>query len=305
MELSLAAAGASVGAVAALSPRSAAALALPLFGRIARPRPMRPGDEPTMWRATRGSVRIPGVDRRGTDVDTFEWGAGPRTVVLAHGWNGRASQFSTLVRELVADDWRVVSFDAPAHGGSGGRRAYLVDWLDVLTELQQRHGAFEAVVGHSFGGLAALVGVAGGTEAARVVTVAAPADADLLLSQFQGMLGYSDTVAAIVRERFARTYFPGESDPFARLSTVRRPLPPQVSLLVAHDAGDRVVPFAESGRIVAANPRAGLLATTGLGHNRILTADVFLDAVLAHLRAPVAPVVGTTADLPAAVSVAA
>jgi len=285
MDLAITAAGVTVRTAATFSPRWGAAVAMPLFGYVAKPRPIHPDDEPTMSRARRRTVRIAGVDRRGVDVDTYEWGAGPRAVLLAHGWNGRASQFSVLVRELVAEGYRVVAFDAPAHGTSGGRRTYLVDWLDVFAALQDRHGAFHAMVGHSFGGLATLVGVAGGTDAARVVTIAAPADADLLLRQFQGMLGYSDAVSARMRERFANRYFPGEPDPFAWLSSVRRPLPAGVALLVAHDDGDRMVPFAESGRIAAANRGARLLATSGLGHNRILTADVVLDAVLEHLEA--------------------
>ena len=288
MNLALAAAGTSVRAAAALSPRWGAAVAMPLFGHVAKPRPVHADDEATMLRARRQTVRIAGIDRRGVDVDTYEWGDGPRTVVLSHGWNGRASQFSALVRELRADGYRVVSFDAPAHGGSGGRHTYLVDWLDVFAALQEHHGGFDAMVGHSFGGLATLVGVAGGIDAARVVTIAAPADADLLLSQFQGMLGYSGAVAASMRELFATRYFPGEPDPFAWLSGVRRPLPAGVPLLVAHDHGDRVVPFAEAGRVVAANPGAKLLATKGLGHNRILTDDAVLDAVLDHVRAPLA-----------------
>ena len=287
MDLALAAAGTSVRAAAALSPRWGAALAMPLFGHVAKPRPVLADDEPTMSRARRRTVRIDGVDRRGVAVDTYEWGHGARTVVLAHGWNGRASQFAVLVRELVAEGCRVVAFDAPAHGSSEGRRTYLVDWLDVFTALQDRHGAFDAMVGHSFGGLAALVAVAGGTDAARVVTIAAPADADLLLRQFQGMLGYSDAVAERMRERFASRYFAGEPDPFAWLSSVRRPLPAGVALLVAHDHGDRVVPFAEAGRVADANPGLRLLATRGLGHNRILVADAVLDAVLEHVGAPV------------------
>ncbi|WP_374976516.1 alpha/beta fold hydrolase [Microbacterium trichothecenolyticum] len=285
MNLALAAAGTSVRTAAALSPRWGAAVAMPLFGHVAKPRPVHADDEATMLRARLGTVRIPGIARRGVDVDTYEWGHGPRTVVLSHGWNGRASQFSLLVRELVAEGYRVVSFDAPAHGASGGRRTYLVDWLGVFAALQERHGAFEAMIGHSFGGLATLVGVAGGVDAARVATIAAPADADLLLSQFQGILGYPDTVAASMRELFASRYFPGEPDPFAWLSTVRRPLPAGVPLLAVHDHGDRVVPFDEAGRIVAANPGSEMLATTGLGHNRILTDDAVLDAVLEHVRA--------------------
>ena len=242
-----------------------------------------------MWLARRRTVRIDGVQRRGVDVQTYEWGSGPRTVVLAHGWNGRASQFAALARGLVAAGYRVVAFDAPAHGSSAGRRTYLVDWLDTFSALQERYGAFDAMVGHSFGGLATLVGVAGGTDAARVVTIAAPADADLLLTQFQGMLRYSDAVSARMRERFASRYFPGQADPFAWLSSVRRPLPGGVPLLVIHDDGDRMVPYTEAGRIMSANPHARLLTTTALGHSRLLAADAVLDAVLEHLEASPSP----------------
>lgn len=285
MNLALTLAGATVRTAAAISPQWGAVVAMPMFGHVDRPRRIHPDDEPTMRRARRRTVRIAGLDRRGVDVVTYEWGRGSRTVLVAHGWNGRASQFATLVRELVAEGCRVVSFDAPAHGESGGRGTYLVDWLDVFAALQERHGRFDAVIGHSFGGLAGLVGVARGLAADRVATVAAPADADLLLSQFQGMLGYSDAVTTEMRGLFASRYFPGDPDPYAWLSAVRRPLPAGTPLLVVHDEGDRMVPFAEASRIARANPGARTLATTGFGHNRVLSADASLDAVLEFLDA--------------------
>lgn len=280
MDLGLALAGASVRAASAVSPRWGASVALPLFAYVSKPRSVHADDEPTMSRARRRIIRIAGVDRRGVDVVVYEWGAGARTVVLAHGWNGRASQFATLARELVAEGYRVVAFDAPAHGDSAGRRTYLVDWVDVLTQLQTRHGRFAALIGHSFGGLGSLVSVAGGIQADRVVTVASPADAELLLTQFQTMLGYSDGVTRELTARFARRYFPADQEPFAWLSAVRRPLPSGTPLLVVHDERDGMVPFGEAARISAANPGSISLTTTGLGHSRILRADAFLDAVL-------------------------
>lgn len=294
--------GAAVRAAGAISPRAGAAVALPFFAYVAKPRPVDADDAPTMSLARRRTVRIPGVDRRGVDVVVYEWGRGPRTVVLAHGWLGRASQFSALVRELVAEGYRVVAFDGPAHGDSAGRRTYLPDWLDIFAELQQRYGAFDAMVGHSFGGLATLVAVAGGVDAARVITVAAPADVDELFRGFQRMLGHSDAVTTRLRERFADRYFAGDPDPFGWLSAVRRPLPVGVPLLVAHDQGDRHVPFSESGRIVSANDAARLVPTTGFGHNRILSADALLDAAVAFVGAEMhrtpARVLVTRIDVP-------
>lgn len=289
MDLGLALAGTSVRAASAVSPRWGASIALPLFAYVSKPRPVHVDDEPTMSRALRRTTRVAGVDRRGVDVVVYEWGTGPRTVVLAHGWNGRASQFATLVRELVAEGYRVVAFDAPAHGDSAGRRTYLVDWVDVLTQLQGRYGRFAAVVGHSFGGLGSLVSVAGGIEAERVVTVSSPADAELLLAQFQTMLGYSDGVTRELTALFARRYFPADQDPFAWLSAVRRPLPQGTPLLVVHDERDGMVPFDEAARIAGANAGSISLTTTGLGHSRILRADALLDAVLEFVTTDAAP----------------
>ena len=237
-----------------------------------------------MWAAQRSSVRIAGLGHGGVDVVVYEWGSGAgEVVVLAHGWNGRASQFAVLVRELVADGYRVVAFDAPAHGDTGGRHTYLPDWVDVLAELERRHGRLHAVVGHSFGGLAALVAAVDGLGVGRVVSVASPADADLLLAQFQFMLGYDDRTAAALRAGFARRYFPGEADPFARLSPVGRTLPTGMPLLIVHDEGDRMVPFGELARLAAAHPDSRVVTTQGFGHNRVLDADPVLDAVIGFL----------------------
>ena len=41
-------------------------------------------------------------------------------------------------------------------------------------------------------------------------------------------------------------------------------------MLVLHDEGDEIIPFAEGQQIVDAWPGAQLHATRGLGHNRIL-----------------------------------
>ncbi|WP_461472195.1 alpha/beta fold hydrolase [Microbacterium sp. HJ5] len=298
MNLALSMTRAAVRGAAAVSPELGAAVALPLFGRVAGPRPIGAEAEATMWQAHRSSVVVDGLAGGGIDVAVYDWGRGDDVVVLAHGWDGRASQFAPLVRELVAEGYRVVAFDAPAHGATGGRGTYLIDWLDVLAALQRSYGRFRAVIGHSFGGLATLLAAADGLSVDRVATVAAPADADLLLSQFRVMLGYDERTAVAMRRRFARRYFPGEADPLARLSPVLRPLPARVGLLAMHDEGDQVVPFGELARLAGANPRARVVATRGLGHNRILASDEFLDAVVAFVGEPSAAAVASAVTAP-------
>ena len=278
-------AAAAVRAAGRISPGWGSAIALPLFGSVAAPHPIDPADRETMWRAERSTVRIPGVDRRGRDLAVYEWGRPDGDVIaLAHGWNGRASQFATLVRELVSEGYRVVAFDAPAHGDSVGRGTYLLDWVAALGELQERHGRLTAVIGHSFGGLATLLAAAQGIAVDRVVTVAAPADADLLLSQFQKQAGLRRPDGGRASRAIRAPLLP------RRRRSVRRfcrrcgiLFRAATRLLVVHDESDRVVPFREAARIVGANAGAVSLVTRDLGHSRILRADPFLDAVLDFL----------------------
>lgn len=279
-----------IRAAGAVSPALAGRLAFPLFMRVGPRTPVAPADRATHHAARRGTVRIPGLRRTGVDVVTYEWGSGADTVVLAHGWQSRASVFAPLVRELRSEGLRVVAFDAPANGDSPGRGTYLVDHLDVITELQHRHGAFHAIVGHSFGALAALVAVHDGIAARRVVGIAGAGTPEVFIDGFGEALSLDTTSRDALANRFATRLFPGGPDPFERYSALRHPLPDATALLLVHDRGDRRVPFTQSERLAEANaPHARLVATDGLGHNRILRADVTLDEVTAFLTAADVP----------------
>ncbi|MGW9631338.1 alpha/beta hydrolase family protein [Agromyces sp. NPDC055520] len=275
-----------VRTAARVSPELGAALALPLFMRVGRRTPVAATDLATHRSARRGTVRIPGIRGTGVDVVTYEWGAGERSVLLAHGWQSRASVFGPLVRELRSEGFRVLAFDAPANGDSPGRRTYLVDHLDVIAELTRREGPWHALVGHSFGSLAALVAAQGGVPTTRVVGIAGAADPRVFVEGFGDLLGLDAVTRDALAARFADRVFSGRPDPFERYSAVRHPLPDAMPLLLVHDRGDRRVPFTESERLLEANAsQARLLATEGLGHNRVLRADATLDAVMEFVLA--------------------
>ncbi|MFF2372165.1 alpha/beta fold hydrolase [Agromyces sp. NPDC058110] len=284
--LALRAMAGGVRLASAISPAFGSRFAVPMFQHLGAPVRVAAADAATHAEARRGTVRIPGIRRRGVDVVTYEWGGGPETVVLAHGWQSRASVFAPLVRELRAEGFRIVAFDAPGNGDSPKQRTYIVDHLDALRELQLRHGRFHAVVGHSFGGLAATLAPGEGIDARRVATIASAATPNVFIDGFGSAVGLDAATRRATADRFSRTVFPHEADPFARYSATLRPLPSDLPLLLVHDHADRRVPFTESEALAAANPHARLVPTDGLGHNRILRADVTLDAVVDFVTAP-------------------
>ena len=54
--------------------------------------------------------------------------------------------------------------------------------------------------------------------------------------------------------------------------------------LLVHDQDDRIAPFSGAERFASAVAGARLVASTGLGHRRVLADEVVLDRLVEHLR---------------------
>ena len=195
----------------------------------------------------------------------YSWGRGP-TVLLVHGWEGRAGQLTPLVPALVTAGFRVVAWDAPAHGRSPGRTATLVEFADGIWAAARASGALHGVVAHSMGAAAAGLALSEGLTPKRAAFIASPYSMDVYAAEFARLLGISKGV----HERMVRSL---ERRFHVRMSELTfDALVPEaeVPLLVAHDADDREVPHAFGARIAADWPQGELVTTRGLGHRRIL-----------------------------------
>ena len=266
--------GTALNAVGRLSPTLAARIAFPLFMRVGPRLPVRADAAATHEAAIRDTITV-----NGKRVTTYQWGHGTETVLLVHGWQGRAAQFAALVRELRASGFTVVSFDAPANGASGGRRTSIIDYLDAIEQLQRKHGAFHTVVGHSLGTLATLIAIHRGLAVGRLVGIAGVAEADNLYDGFGRALRLRPEISAVLPELLRRRVVRDDSG-VERFSGIRTPLPTGIRMLLIHDRGDRMVPLERSERLAEVHATTRLIVTEGLGHNRILAADDTLDAVL-------------------------
>jgi predicted alpha/beta hydrolase family esterase len=188
------------------------------------------------------------------------------TVVLLHGWAGRAGQLRGFVHPLVEAGFRVVAFDGPAHGMSGGKQASILHFASALEAVARKTGPIHGLIAHSLGCAAASVALARGLEIDKACFIAPPAKARTYYEQFLGFLGLPDARVPEFTRRFAaRRNFTWDQLEVPSVA-------PRMSaaLQVFHDADDFDVPFAEGAAIAAAWPGAELHRTEGLGHRRIL-----------------------------------
>jgi len=100
-------------------------------------------------------------------LSALKWGQGP-AVLLMHGWEGRPTQFASLITALVEAGYSVIALDGPAHGRSPGREAHVLLFARAMLEAAAELPPLHAVVGHSMGGASAMLAVQLGlrTEAA-------------------------------------------------------------------------------------------------------------------------------------------
>lgn len=221
------------------------------------------------------------------------WGQGP-TVLLVHGWEGRAGQMTSLVPALCEAGFRVIAWDALGHGASPGRTSSFVAFTDGIWAAMRAAGEVHGIVAHSMGAAATGLALHEGLEASKSVLIAPPYSMDFYAAEFGRLLGLSERV----QQRMVRSLERRYAIRMAELSFDHVELPNPKALLMFHDVEDQEVPFALSERIVKRWPDARLIATRGLGHRRILRDAQVVRSVTRFLKqdAPLAHADGLVLD---------
>lgn len=258
--------------VGAIAPEATARFARKL---LMKPQAHRPRDWElgALERAERITFRF--------GLSGLRWGNSGPVVLAMHGWSGRATQFAAFIEPLLASGRQVVALEAPAHGQSPGNEAHVFAFTESILEIAAELKGLEAVIGHSMGGAAALHAVQLGLPAERVVTIGAPAALPRVLARFSRWL----SLPQAAERRFIAAVDRHVGIKSEELDFSRHAPQPGVSGLIVHDRDDREVPYSEAEALSAAWPQARLLATTGLGHGRVLADPDVVRTVTAFLAA--------------------
>ncbi len=203
---------------------------------------------------------------KGKPVAVYAWGAG-ETVLLLHGWGGRSGQWRRFVDALVAAGFRVIAFDAPAHGASAGRHATLPELTAAVCALAAQVGPVRGLIAHSLGVACGALALRHELRAQRVVAISPPARFETLLDHFTRKLALPADFVGRLRRLIETRFGAGVWDELSTDFNARTLTTPA---LLIHDRDDRTL-RPEQGRAVArAWHNARFVQTTGLGHLRIL-----------------------------------
>lgn len=215
-------------------------------------------------------------------LSVYEWGAGP-TVLLVHGWSGRAAQFSQFIAPLTRAGYRVIGFDAPAHGRSSGHATSLPGISAAIRALGDAYGPLHALVAHSFGVACTLHALHQGLRVKRVVGISPPATIEHLFKVFSERLGLRPAAQTGARRLFEARFGADVWSAFAPIELAREL---KTAALIVHDRGDREVPHTDGAALAAAWPGAELMLTDELGHRRILSDPKVIQSAIRFLQLP-------------------
>lgn len=78
-------------------------------------------------------------------------------LLILHGYGSRIASFEGIIGLGRRLGYEVVGFDAPGHGKSEGRQLNVVEYTNLINQIRQHYGPFDAYVAHSLGGLALML----------------------------------------------------------------------------------------------------------------------------------------------------
>lgn len=216
-------------------------------------------------------------------IPVYSWGQGP-VILGVHGWAGAGIQFGAWVNPLVEAGYRVVLFDAPAHGRAQGESTNLFEMAEVVARVAASVGRVHGVLAHSIGCIAAARAIADGLKPDYLVMLAPPVSLTAVMDNLGRQLGLSQDVLAVhlqlMEERFGKSVWERlDLEALSRTLTQR-------GLTVIDDDDTSISPD-ESERVFNNWENANVLRTRGLGHHRLLWSPMVVDTVLRDLGRPV------------------
>ncbi len=265
----------SISLTSKISPYLAARLVNYLWFKTRRfPEPRREAE--MIEKARREMLEV-----EGKKIQIYIWGEDDSpSVLLVHGWNGRAAQLGSFALELMEKGYRVIGFDAPAHGRTDGNRTNLPAISRVIQEIDRQYGSFHAGITHSFGGMCLLHALDEGMQLDKVTCIASPSDIGSIVKLSASMMKLKPQVVEIQKRMLEKQF--GE-DVWEKFSIQDIAKTISTSGLLIHDQHDEDVPVDSAKLIAEVWKNSEIVVTQKLGHRRILRDKMVIEKVISFI----------------------
>ena len=222
-------------------------------------------------------VFVPKINK---EIVTYHYGDNLKKVLLVHGWSGRGTQLVKIADELLKEGYVTISFDAPAHGKSGGSTTIMTEFIACILELEKKYGPFEFAIGHSLGGMSVLNAVKQGLNVKKAVVIGSGDKITDILIDFVEKLGLKRSVVDKMKTFFEKKFGVPMEDYAANEAAKKVNIP----TLVVHDEEDTDVPVFCAHNIYKHLSNGQIMITKKLGHRKILGDPAVITKIISFIH---------------------
>ena len=208
-------------------------------------------------------LKVPSIRR---EIVVYEYGKSDKKILLVHGWSGRGTQLSKIARELRNKGFSTISFDAPGHGKAPGKISMMPFFIESVHYLDKMYGPFEAVIGHSLGGMSSLRAIKEGMQVKKLVIIGTANSVTKITRDFAENMKMNHKIAGKMKA-YLDTKFGQDMEDYSGAISAKEVNTPT---LIVHDKQDVDVSVKDAHELHGALPDSRIFITEGLGHRRIL-----------------------------------
>ncbi|GHC59105.1 alpha/beta fold hydrolase [Ulvibacter litoralis] len=216
------------------------------------------------------------------NIKLYTWKGGKNKVLLIHGWEGQAGNFSDLIEILLENGYTVHSFDGPSHGYSSKGSTSLFEFSELVGVLIKKFDV-KSLVSHSFGGVATTYALFKNPDIMieKYVLLTTPDKFTERIDDVSEVVGINKKVKKLLINRLEKQT--GISVETLNVSDFVKTINVKDALII-HDINDKVIPIIRSKNVHRNWAASQLKEVEGTGHFRILRTKEVIDTVVNYLN---------------------
>ena len=217
------------------------------------------------------------------DIQTYKWGnPEDEKILLIHGWEGQAGNFSDIIPRLLENNYHVIAFDGPAHGFSSTGQTSFFEFSELVGAMIREYGC-KKLVSHSFGGVATTFALFNNQDVQidKYMLLTTPDKLSQRIDDVANFVGVTEKVKnRLIRKVETEMNIDVK---YFNVSNLVKEIKVGKSMII-HDKNDRVIPIAYSKNVYQNWPGCQFKEIEGTGHFRMLRTDEVIDAVVQFMN---------------------
>jgi len=205
-----------------------------------------------------------------------------KIIQILHGFESGVVNFERYIEPLISKGYTVLAFDAPAHGRSSGKQLTVVNYINMVKQVNNMYGPVTAYIAHSFGGLSLSLALEEMPHDShqKIVLIAPAAETTTAIDRFFQPLRLDKKVRAAFDQIIEET----GGHPPSWYSVKRAAANIRAQVLFLQDKDDELTPLHDIAPIMDAKyPNFRFIISDGLGHRRIYRDDRSVAAIMEFL----------------------